>query len=73
MQIRPALNIDAVVSELAASQQMAENDIKSTDEILGLIDAEKSDGQDEGQSNLDELLNDQPDDAPIWDTFMGNT
>lgn len=65
MQIRPAFNIDAVVNELAASQQMAENDIKSADEILGLIDS--------GSQNIDEIPDDQDEDAPIWDTFMSRS
>lgn len=69
LQIRPVLNIDAVVNELAASQQVAENDIRSADEILDLIDSR----QDDGSQNVDEILNDQDEDAPIWDTFMGRT
>jgi hypothetical protein len=69
LQIRPALNIDAVVNELAASQQVAENDIKSADEILGLIDSR----QDDEAPTMDEILNDQGEDDPIWDTFMGRS
>lgn len=70
LQIRPSLNIDVAVSELTASQQMAENDIRGADEILGLIDASRDDAQ---QQDVDEFLNDQEEDGPIWDTFMSRS
>lgn len=67
MQIRPALNIDAVVNELAISQQMAENDIKGADEILGLIDG------DQPGPGSESAPSDPSEDAPIWDMFMGRS
>ena len=69
MRTGPALNIDAEVNELAVSEQLAENDIKSTDEILGLIDSRKNNRS----PSADKMPDDADDDAPIWDTFMGRS
>ncbi|MDB5490946.1 MAG: hypothetical protein JWO78_795 [Micavibrio sp.] len=69
LQTQPELNVDAVIDELVVSQQVAENDIRSAEEILGLIDSRRN-SPPEGFKNTDDR---DEEDAPIWDTFMGHS
>jgi hypothetical protein len=62
-------DFDSAIRDLTHSERMAENEVRSADEIFGMLEAADSGDQ----QQLDDLLRDQPDDSPIWDRFMGRS
>lgn len=65
LQIRHEFNVDSVLSDLTIREQVAENDVRNADEVFGLLEGPQNDSQ-----QIEELLQDQPDETPIWDIFM---
>lgn len=79
LQIAPiGPDLERVVKDLTRSEMMADNEVRSADEIFSMLETAPAEDQQDIEELLKTLDHQEPDaatdtEAPIWDTFMGQT